>query len=233
MSEALNFFKLYENAIYFILGLGGITYGWRFWGAWQRLRNAVFGLEREVAQREVNQAAVVMFLLLMLSMAVFSVVTFSAPFLPVEQLVATPTIDLLAESPINADDGNIESNSGEIATLKPLPTVSVNPEFCIPDRINITSPIVGDVIRGVINVEGTVDVEDFGFFQVEYARVQDSLWLPISVKNNIIINGLLVENWDTSLIPSGDYVLQLLVSSSNAAAYDPCRVPIRIEPGGE
>lgn len=233
MSEALNFFELYENAIYFILGLGGITYGWRFWGAWQRLRNAVFGLEKEVAQRDVNQAAVVMFLLLMMSIAVFSIVTFSAPFLPVEELIATPTIDLLAESPANPDDADTGSNSDEIATVTPLPTVSVNSEYCIPDRIIITSPVIGDVLRGVVNVEGTVDVEDFGFFQVEYARVQDSLWLPISVKNNIIINGLLVEEWDTSMIPPGDYVLQLLVSGSDALEYDPCRIPIRIEPGDE
>jgi hypothetical protein len=233
MSEALNFFEIYENAIYFFLGLGAIIYGWRFWGAWQRLRNAVFGLEREVAQRDVNQAAVVLFLLLMMSVAVFSVVTFSAPFLQVEEILATPTIDLLPESTVNAVDGDTGSDSDEIATVTPLPTVVVNPGYCIPDRINITSPETDEVISGVINVEGTVDVEDFGFFQVEYARVQDSLWLPIRVKHNIIINGLLVEDWDTSPIPPGDYVLQLLVTSSDGVEYDACRVPIRIEPGGE
>ena len=234
MSAALNFFEIYENAIYFILGLGGIIYGWRFWAAWQRLRIAVYGLEREIAQRDVNHAAVFLFVLFMLSVSVFSIVTFSAPFIPVETLIATPTIDLLSDSSGTGVEGaGTAQIQGDVPTVTPLPTVSVNPDDCVPGFIDMSPPAIGDTIRGTINVEGTVDVEDFGFFQIEYARIQDGLWLPISVNHNIVIDGLLVENWDTSSIPPGDYVLQLLVTDNSGLAYKPCRRPIRIEPGEE
>lgn len=236
MNAALNFFQLYENAIYFILGLGGIIYGWRFWGAWTRLRNAVYGLEREIAQRDVNRAAVFLFFLFMMSVSVFSIVTFSFQFpqyFPVEALIATPTIDLLSDSSQPGVEGaGTAQIQEEIPALTSLPTVSVNPDDCIPARINISSPASGETLRGVVSVEGTVDVEDFGFFQIEYARIQDGLWLPISVNQNITINGLLVENWDTSPIPPGDYVLQLLVTDTSGLAYEPCRKIIRIEAGG-
>ncbi|MCH7663719.1 MAG: hypothetical protein IH859_07610 [Chloroflexi bacterium] len=234
MSAVLNFFELYENAIYFILGLGGIIYGWRFWGAWTRLKNAVYGLEREIAQRDVNYAAVFLFVLFMMSVSVFSIVTFSEDYLPVETLIATPTIDLLSDSSQTGGEGaGTAQFQGDVPTVTPLPTVSVNPDDCVPARININSPASGDTLRGVVSVEGTVDVEDFGFFQIEYARILDGLWLPISVKHNIIIDGFLVENWDTSSIPPGDYVLQLLVTDTSGLAYEACRRPIRIEPGEE
>ena len=231
MYEVVKFLEIYENAIYFILGLALIIYGWRFWMSWEYLRNAVYGLEREIAQNSVNRSAISLFLIFMLGVFVFSIVTFSAPFFPDELLIITPTLDLSSDTILDGTPQN--GNPSEAATITPLPTVFVNPQFCIQDRINILSPEAGEVLRGVVNVEGTVDVEDFGFFQVEYARVQDGLWLPIAVEHRIIIKGLLVENWDTSPIPPGDYILQLLVSDNSGGEYDACRIQIRIEPGDE
>ncbi|MEK6256932.1 MAG: hypothetical protein N2C13_06425 [Chloroflexota bacterium] len=232
MSEILKFFEIYENAIYFILGLGIIIYGYRFWIAWEHLRNAVYGLEREIAQQWVNRSAVSLFLIFLLGVFVFSIVTFSPPFVPVEEFLFTPTVDLLGDTGSGESSEN-GGNGDVISTVTPLPTVSVDTQFCIAERINITSPTAGEVVRGIIDIEGTVDVEDFGFFQVEYARAQDGLWLPVAVEHRIIINGLLVETWDTSPIPPGDYILQLLVTDNAGTEYDACRIQVRVEPGGE
>lgn len=227
MIEVIKFFEIYENAIYFILALGIIVFGYRFWIAWEHMRNAVYGLEREIAQHWLNRSSITLFMIFMFGIFVFAIVTFSAPFIPIEEIILTPTIDLLSIS--NSEQTN--NNPDVISTVTPLPTVSVDPILCVADRIIITSPTAGEVVRDTISVEGTVDVEDFGFFQVEYARVEDGLWLPIAVERRIIINGLLVEDWDTSPIPPGDYILQLLVSDNIGAEYDACRIQIRIEVG--
>lgn len=230
MTQLVNFFSIYENTIYFMLGLGAILYGWRFWRAWKQLSESVYGLEREIASSSLNRSAVFMFLLLMMGLIVFSAVTFAAPFLPIDELIATPTLELLRDSSSSQEpQSTLENGEAVIQTPTPFPTVSINDEACIENRLIITSPTSGTTIRGMLDVEGTVDVENFGFFQVEYARVQDGLWLPISVKRNIVINGLLVEGWDSSPVPAGDYILQLLVTDNTGIEFEPCRVQIRIE----
>ena len=50
MEEALRFFRAYEFWIYILLALGGLIYIRKFILAWEELRGAAFGLEREAAQ---------------------------------------------------------------------------------------------------------------------------------------------------------------------------------------
>ncbi|MDH3944088.1 MAG: hypothetical protein OEV06_08355 [Anaerolineae bacterium] len=230
MSELIRFLQTYENAIYFLLGLGGILYAWRFWNAWYQLRISVYGLEKEVARQDLNRAAIYLFLVFVIGAFVFSTVTFTGSMVDVEDMIATPTLQLSGDIPSSGTPGDTPGAGPSIPqTPTPLPTVSVNPEFCIEGRIIIATPTSGETVRGEIAITGTVDVERFGFFQVEYARLQDGLWLPIAVKRNVVINGDLVSNWDTSIVPAGDYILQLLVTDNDGVEYDACRIPIHIE----
>ena len=96
MEEALRFFRAYEIWIYLILGLGGLIYIRKFILAWQELREAAFGLERESAQTRLNQSASVLTLLLALSVTLFFLVSFVAPTMPGAIPLLTPTLDLLA-----------------------------------------------------------------------------------------------------------------------------------------
>ena len=82
MEEALRFFRAFELWIYLLLGLGGLFYLRRFILAWQELRGAVFGLERESAQARLNQAASVLVLLLTMAVTEFFLVSFVAPSMP-------------------------------------------------------------------------------------------------------------------------------------------------------
>jgi hypothetical protein len=63
MEEALSFFRAFEVWIYLLLGLGGLIYIRKFILAWQELRGAAFGLERENAQTRLNQSASVLVLI--------------------------------------------------------------------------------------------------------------------------------------------------------------------------
>ena len=227
MAEVLRFFVQYEAVLYFVLGLGGIIYLYRFWLAWQEVRLAVYGLEREASRARLNQAAIILFILLVLAVFVFTMVTFVATTLPAQALLATPTLDFSAGSPF--DQLETPQQSASVATATPLPTVSIDPEGCVENSIIITEPAAGDALQGAVEVRGTVDVANFGFYKFEVARAEEELWLTIQAGRNVVRDGVLVENWDTSRLPAGNYVLQLLVTNSSGEELPPCRIPVRIE----
>jgi hypothetical protein len=152
-------------------------------------------------------------------------VTFVSSAMPV--VLATPTLDLSVQSPF--DQLETPQQTANVATATPLPTVSIDPEGCVANRIIITSPAAGDVLQGAVEIRGSVDVPNFGFYKFEVARAQEELWLTIQAGRNVVRDGVLVENWDTSRLPVGDYVLQLLVTDSSGDELAPCRIPVRIE----
>ena len=95
--------------------------------------------------------------------------------------------------------------------------------------MTITEPEAGSSISGAVEVRGTVDVPNFGFYKFEVARAEEELWLTIQAGRTVVQDGVLVENWDNSRLPTGDYVLQLVVTDSEGQELPPYRVPVRIE----
>lgn len=228
MADVLRFFVQYEAVLYFVLGLGGIVYIYRFWLAWQEVSSAIYALEREASRARLNQAAATLFLLLVMAFTVFVMVTFVATTLPAQDLLATPTLDL--STPVPGSSGSFGNNENAVAaSATPLATVAIDPAACIPDQIFISEPQAGDVISGLVEVSGTVDVPNFGFYKFEVARAEESLWLTIQAGRSIVRDGVLVESWDTSRLPAGNYVLQLVIADSAGQELPPCRIPVRIE----
>ena len=77
-------------------------------------------------------------------------------------------------------------------------------------------------------LKGTVNIPDFGFYKYEYS--QDNLnWNTIQAGTNIVINEKLGD-WDTSILPSGDYSLRLVVTNHQAEAFPPCRLNVKVVP---
>ncbi len=141
MAEALHFFKIYEVWIYLLLGVGAIIYLRKFSLAWQELRGAIFGLERDSAQNKLIQATGILVLLVMMAVAEFVLVSFLAPMVPGASPLPTPTIDLLATPTITLEAGEIAPESPEtLSTELPLPTIALDELSCIPGEIMITAP---------------------------------------------------------------------------------------------
>jgi hypothetical protein len=227
MADVLRFFVQYEAVLYFVLGLGGVVYIYRFWLAWQEVSSAVYSLEREASRARLSNAAATLFLLLVMSITVFVMVTFVATTLPAQALLATPTLDFSTPAPgsttFSGDDNAV------VASATPLATVSIDPAACVPEEIFISAPQSGDTISGVVEVSGTVDVPDFGFYKFEVARADEALWLTVQAGRTTVREGVLVESWDTSRLPEGNYVLQLVVTNNAGEELPPCRIPVRIE----
>lgn len=228
MEEAIGFFRAFETWIYLLLGLGGLIYIRKFIIAWQDLRGATFGLERESAQARLNQSASVLVLVLTMTLTEFILVSFIAPAMPGTSALPTPTLNLLATPTIPLPPGTQQASPVETAAFpslaETLPTVSSG---CIPGEIEIVIPQNGEEIRGVVPVVGSANIPNFGFYKFEIKGLGEPAWLTIQAGNVPIANGKLGD-WDTSRLSPGEYQLALVVVDNEAKPSEPCIVQVRI-----
>jgi len=230
MNDAIRFFQQYESVIYFFLAIGVVVYSVRFYSAWQELRGSVFGLEQVGAQRRLTRSALAIFVILLIGVGVFSLITFAPPFLDSAEIPDNLLNfgDASGSDPGSSDPQGAQTAEDSLATATPLPTVEVDPSLCQPEKIMITSPQANQEISGVVEIRGIVNVDDFGFYMFEIAKAEEALWLPIQANRTLSPEESTLLEWDSSLFPPGSYVIQLVVTTNDGEEYDPCRVPIRI-----
>jgi hypothetical protein len=229
MEEALRFFRTYEMWMYVILALAGLVYVRKFILAWEDLRRAAFGLERESAQSSLNQSAGMLVLLFVMAVAVFVLVSFVAPSFPASNPLLTPTMDLLASpTPTLAADGiDLERATPTLGDVSLTPTVEVIGEGCVPGQIMLTEPVDGSEINGVIVVKGTASIQNFGFYKYELAQPGETTWLTIQAGRELIQDGDLGQ-WDTRTLAPGDYMLRLVVTDNQGESLEPCAIRVHV-----
>ena len=226
MEEALSFVRAFEIWIYLILGVGGIFYIWKFFLSWQELRVAAFGLERESAQSRLNQATVMLVLILCLAIVIFVLVTFVAPSMPGANPLPTTTIDLLA-----TPTTTLQPEATGTLSVDSTPSLVITPTSadtaCIPDQIMLVSPGDGAIVSGVVEVTGTADIPNFGFYKLEMKRPDEPVWATIQAGNESRVNEKLGD-WDTRLLTPGIYQLGLVLVDNEAKASQPCVVQVSV-----
>jgi hypothetical protein len=226
MAEVLRFFRNYEIWIYIILGVLAFWQIRKFVVAWEEVRGAAFGMERESAQNHLNQAATVLLVLIMMSVAEFMLVYIVAPSVPGAIPIPSPTLNLLATAtailpaePLGADGLSTPTlaSAGDSSGIG----------GCVPGSIEITAPKEGDTVSGVVQVMGTADIVNFGFYKYEIARPGDAIWLSLNAGEAPVKDGLLGE-WITNTLPPGDYLLRLVVTDNNGQTLPACAVQVRV-----
>ena len=224
VEAAVKFFREYEISIYVFLGIIVLYAILRLVQAWEEFRKAAFGMERETAQGRLNQAATLLFLLIAMAVAEFSIVTFIAPTLPDANPLPSPTLNLLATpifTPLASLDATQDINSTPVPTLTPIIG-----QGCTDD-INITFPTEEEPVSGVVVVRGTADIVNFGFYKYEIARPGETIWLSINAGEEPVREGILGE-WVTSVLPPGDYQLRLVVADNQGKFMPACIIQVRI-----
>jgi len=229
MEQVFQFFRAYEIWIYVILGLLILWQIRKFVSAWEDLRGAFFGLEREAAQSRVNSAATMVVILIMMAVAEFTVVMFVVPTLPGANPLPTAILDLLATPTITLPPPTLNPN--ETPDVTPTPGEIPAAEGCTPGQINLIAPVNGDKIRGSVSIRGSADIPDFGFFTLQIARPGDAIWLPILVGQQPVKNDVL-GTWDTSSLTPGEYMFRLVVTDNVGTELIPCAIQVLVEPAG-
>lgn len=228
MADAVRFFQQYESAIYFLLALSILFYSWKFYKAWVEMQGSVFGLEQKGAQRRLTRSAVSIFVLLLLGIGVFSMVTFAQSVIDSAEMVSSMMMPGQEGTQEAVATSQVIDAEGNLVTPTPLPTVAVDSGLCDPKTIMITSPQINEEIRGEVEITGLVNVEDFGYYVIQFAKPNAELWTTIQAGRNLVLEDSTLAVWDTSRIPPDSYVLQLLVINHDQEEYPPCRVPMRI-----
>jgi hypothetical protein len=226
MAEVLRFFRSYEIWIYFILGVLALWQIRKFTLGWEEVRGAAFGLEREAAQNRLNQAATMLLLLLLMSVSEFTLVYIVAPSIPGAIPIPSPTLNLLATATVVIP---LETTSPESAATPVASPVNgqAGGQGCVPGSVAITSPKDGDTVSGVVEVKGTADIPNFGFYKYEIARPGETIWLSLNAGEAPVKDGVLGE-WITNMLPAGDYMLRLVVTDNKGQTLPACIIQVRL-----
>lgn len=195
--------------------------------AWQEWTSALFGLEKENSQRKFNQGITVLVFCVLLVVGLFITNTFITPAVPGVQQLATPTIDLtqsaVAPTPTQAP-------TVEITAQGIIPTItSYLGRGCVPGQIDWTEPKNGGSISGKVELKGTVNIQDLGFYKYEYAPLGSDVWTTIAAGSSKISDEPLGGAWDTGSLVPGDYQLRLIVTDNQNEPLPACIIQITIE----
>ncbi len=221
MEEALGFFRENEVFIYLILGLIAVWQIGKFSQAWRELRSSAFGLEREAAQSRLNRATSLLVFVIILAVTEFALVSYVAPAVPGALPLPTATLDLLSTPTIT-----LEGATPNAAT--PFPTLPPAENGCIPNQVEISAPQNGETVSAIVEIRGSANIPNFGFYKYETSPVGANAWLTIAAGDEIV-RAEKLGDWDTTRLAPGDYQLRLVITDSQGEAWAPCVIQVRVE----
>lgn len=222
MVSFYQFLALYEGLIYLVLAFAGVFAVRWFYRAWRSWREAVYSLEREFSQRRFVQSVSVLAVIFAIAIAEFILVSFVIPSMPALYFVPTPTLNIII-----TPTGTITSQMATYIALTPTQQPA-DLGGCVAGELIITSPKNGDEISGTVELIGTVNIADFGFYKYEAAPQGSESWATISAGRDPVIEDSL-GLWDTSALTPGDYSLRILVIDNAGSVSPPCEIQVRVK----
>jgi hypothetical protein len=224
MKTIIDFFIRFAPFIYLLLTVGLILGIRRLFLARSETREAIYGLEREIAHHHSSQAISTLTLIGFLALAEFVLIVFLGPNLPALARLPTSTMNAIAISTSTLSPEVM----GTLGARTPDVTATVQLSGCIPGVINITFPKAGDEIKGSITLIGDANIPDFGFYKYEFSPRDSESWLAVEANRKPVINDKL-GTWDTTSIAQGDYQLRLVVTDNQGNELPACVIPVRIK----
>ena len=222
MEELLRFMATYEMGVYIIFGVVILINLKKLYDGWNGLRKANFGLEKEVAQKKLRSAITIIALFLIFGISNFILVSIASIRFPGIARIATPTIDLVStQMPevVNATPEALQLTQTAIALTG-----------CIPGQLEWIDPENGADISGSVELKGTVNVPNLGFYKYEYRFQSDETWTPISAGNRPIVEELFAGRWNTGQLQPGNYSLRLVISDNQNNLLKPCEIEVKVLP---
>jgi hypothetical protein len=225
MAVFLDFFRAYELWIYLLLVVIATLYLRKLLIALHDWCNTLFGLERQVEQKRISEAVSVLVLVVCMGVVIFSINTFVPSVIPSTVELSTPTLNPLAIATTTL--AMISAPAvGTQALTTTTPPVQVE-NGCVAGKVELTFPKNGSSISGIIDIKGTVKVNNFGFLKYEYAPSGSTTWATIAASHDIKPPDSVLGSWDTSMLTPGVYLLRLVVED-NGKTLPACAVSVTI-----
>jgi hypothetical protein len=225
MEELIRFVVNYEMGIYIILGIVFVVNLQKLVRSLISKRKATFGLEKEVALKNIRSSITFLSLVSLFALSNFILVSVASIQFPGIVQLATPTVVML--KPDGSGEGENAPSEAEIASASATQTVQAM-TGCVPEVLEWKNPTDGEEVVGSIELTGTVNVPNMGFYKYEYRFQADTIWTPISAGNKPIIDGPLGGVWNTEAIIPGNYYLRLVVSDNANNLLEPCEIQVKV-----
>lgn len=227
MQQVIEFLAEIELLIYFILGIAFILYVRRLLVSINEYRSAMFGLEKEAAQRKLIKTITILILVGLLILMEFIIVVFLKPEYPQQPEYATPTPE---ETPTETSTTPevIPTDATQTPTPHPQAQIEGFPSNCVAGVLEFTEPVQGDTVEGVVELKGTVNTPAFGSYKYEYSPAGEINWITVAAGSELIIDDSLGYWYTTSLIP-GDYVLKLVALDNQGNERTPCMINVIVK----
>lgn len=224
MDQLLRFLQTYEIWIYLLLGGVGAVYLHKLLSSYQDWRGAIFGLERENAQRKLSASLTILVLIMLFAATEFVMVSFVSPVLPKTAALLTPTIDLLATPTIT-----LSPEMSAAGTTQPpaVPQAAEAESGCVAGEIEWNLPAAGEEISGSVELFATITIPDLAFYKYEYGQPGSETWVTLAGGNSIK-NNELIGTWNTEQLLPGDYRLRLIVYNTQNQQLPACELSIRV-----
>lgn len=225
MDAILRFLTQYEILFYILLGAVILIYVRKVYLAWRDWSEALFGLEKELAQRKINAGLSLVLFSGLLVIGIFVINTFVTPSVPGVFQVATPTVDMTSEPTVM-----IETPTVEATTQGLIPTLSafLN-KGCVPGQVNWTNPVDGAGVSGQVELRGTVNINNLGYYKIEYAPIDQDNWISIVAGRDLVDNAPFGSLWNTADLTPGDYKLRIAVSTYDDEELPECVINILVK----
>lgn len=214
----------YSVGIFILLGVGFLIYLRKLILGINAWRASVFGLERDIARRKLVSASTGLFLLILMFIGEFLLVTIINPQLPAYITASAPTIDPFTTPTKNY---SAEDSSEAEEMITPTGGQELPISECQEGILDITSPADGDAVSGTVEIIGTVNINEFGSYKYEYSTTGVIDWLTIAAGNSLKLD----ENlgyWYTSSLQPGIYFLQLVPLDNIGEELPPCIITVEV-----
>ena len=235
----------YAKYLYLVCGLILIP----FLSEVQRARRgqqSIFPLEKESATKRLRRAIFGIGLVLCIAAGIYYTSAYVEPTIVEleETSTATPTTSLLFPTPTSSPAPPTETptitptatrrprptpQEPAESTDTPTPTLEIIAPTCPNPDVRITAPGVNAVLSGNVEIWGSANIENFGYYKFEFQSlsVADE-WHHVDDSEQPVSDGLL-GHWNVDPLPAGEYLFQLVVVDATGNYPPPCQVRISVE----
>jgi hypothetical protein len=233
--------KLVSEYYIWLIGacvLGALSYIGRAIMAHREKSRAIFTLEKEAAASTRIRSIGMAFVLLILSGAIYLTTIYLEPNLDLEaEIEATPTALLQPTPTPTPGEPTVTYTPRPTRTPRPtqIPEVTPTPTSepvvlpnCPIDGARLTYPTVNTILKGVVEIRGSANIDDFDYYKFEFRSEGATDWSFIQDFKEPVADGIL-GSWNTAGLPAGDYRFRLVVVRKDGNYPEPCEVQVTIE----
>jgi hypothetical protein len=218
--------------------LGILFYIGRAIAAHREKSRAIFTLEKETAASTRLRSIGMVFVLLILGGAIYFTATYLEPNLDLEtenettptvllQPTPTPTPGTPTATPLPVPTRTPRPTQTPETTPTPTPKPVILPD-CPNPQARLTNPTVNAVLKGVVEIRGSANIDNFGYYKFEFRSEGASEWSFIQDFKEPVADGIL-GSWNTAGLPAGTYTFRLVVVDKTGNYPEPCEVDVIIE----